>query len=78
MIGLPLAPSYLPGIPTPQQQTVLAAVPPIRQQLNRYRYAALKNSVLFFGNLVASIIFFFAIYKFLCVEKHMNDRNIGE
>jgi hypothetical protein len=39
MIGLPLAPSYLPGIPTPQQ-TVLTTVPPIRQQLNRYRYAA--------------------------------------
>jgi len=39
MIGLPLAPSYLPGIPTPQQP-VLTTVPPIRQQLNRYRYAA--------------------------------------
>ncbi len=39
MIGLPLAPSYLPGIPTPQQP-ILATVPPIRQQLNRYRYAA--------------------------------------
>ncbi|CAF4375401.1 unnamed protein product, partial [Rotaria socialis] len=35
MIGLPLAPSYLPGIPTPQQP-VLTAVPSIRQQLNRY------------------------------------------
>jgi hypothetical protein len=41
MIGLPLAPSYLPGIPTPQQP-VLTAVPPIRQQLNRYRYASLE------------------------------------
>jgi hypothetical protein len=40
MIGLPLAPSYLPGIPTPQQPAVLTAVPTIRQQLNRYRYAA--------------------------------------
>ncbi|CAF1991066.1 unnamed protein product [Rotaria magnacalcarata] len=36
MIGLPLAPSYLPGISTPQQP-VLTAVPSIRQQLNRYR-----------------------------------------
>jgi len=36
MIGLPLAPSYLPGIST-AQQPVLTAVPPIRQQLNRYR-----------------------------------------
>ncbi|CAF1657075.1 unnamed protein product [Rotaria magnacalcarata] len=35
MIGLPLAPSYLPGISTPQQP-VLTAVPSIRQQLNRY------------------------------------------
>ena len=43
MVGLPLAPSYLPGIPTAQQQTVLATVPPIRQQLNRYRYAALEK-----------------------------------
>jgi hypothetical protein len=49
MIGLPLAPSYLPGIPTPQQQPVLTTVPPIRQQLNRYRYAARENSVLFLG-----------------------------
>jgi hypothetical protein len=40
MIGLPLAPSYLPGIQTPQQQSVMATVPPIRHQLNRYRYAA--------------------------------------
>ncbi len=39
MIGLPLAPTYLPGIPTPQQ-AVLTTVPPIRQQLNRYRYDA--------------------------------------
>ncbi|CAF1042155.1 unnamed protein product [Adineta steineri] len=36
MIGLPLAPSYLSGIQTPQP-TVLTTVPPIRQQLNRYR-----------------------------------------
>jgi ELAV like protein 2/3/4 len=36
MIGLPLAPSYLPAIPTPQQP-VLTTIPPIRQQLNRYR-----------------------------------------
>ncbi|CAF1279494.1 unnamed protein product [Rotaria sordida] len=36
MIGLPLAPSYLSSIPTPQQP-VLTTVPPIRQQLNRYR-----------------------------------------
>ncbi|CAF3358690.1 unnamed protein product [Rotaria sp. Silwood1] len=36
MIGLPLAPSYLSGIPTPQQP-VLTTVPSIRQQLNRYR-----------------------------------------
>ncbi|CAF3885433.1 unnamed protein product [Rotaria sordida] len=35
MIGLPLAPSYLSSIPTPQQP-VLTTVPPIRQQLNRY------------------------------------------
>ncbi|CAF0987023.1 unnamed protein product [Rotaria sordida] len=35
MIGLPLAPSYLSGIPTPQQP-VLTTVPSIRQQLNRY------------------------------------------
>ncbi|UJR36768.1 hypothetical protein I4U23_029481 [Adineta vaga] len=42
MIGLPLAPSYLTGIPTPQQP-VLTTVPPMRQQLNRYRYAAVKS-----------------------------------
>ncbi|CAF3886002.1 unnamed protein product [Adineta steineri] len=36
MVGLPLAPSYLPGIPAPQQQPVLTTVAPIRQSLNRY------------------------------------------
>ena len=39
MIGLPLAPSYLPGIST-SQQPVLTTMPPMRQSLNRYRYAA--------------------------------------
>ncbi|CAF0922094.1 unnamed protein product [Adineta ricciae] len=53
MIGLPLAPSYLPGIPTPQQP-VLTTVPPIRQQLNRetherskYRYSPLSPADFF-------------------------------
>ncbi len=58
MIGLPLAPSYLPGIPTPQQQPVLTTVPPIRQQLNRYRYAARKHFCSRFGNLDACMCFF--------------------
>ena len=39
MIGLPLAPSYLSGIPTPQQP-VLTTVPPIRQQLNHSGHEA--------------------------------------
>lgn len=39
MMGLPLTPSYLSTIPT-AQQPVLATVPSIRQQLNRYEYAA--------------------------------------
>ncbi|CAF0798582.1 unnamed protein product [Adineta ricciae] len=46
MIGLPLAPSYLPGIPAPQQP-VLTTVPPIRQQLNRYRYSPLSPADFF-------------------------------
>lgn len=59
MIGLPLAPTYLPGIPTPQQP-VLTTVPPIRQQLNRYRYAALS-----YTSFWEDIVFIsFAIYKF--------------
>ena len=57
MIGLPLAPSYLSGIPIPQQP-VLTTVPPIRQQLNRYRYAALK--FFFFEN-----IYYFMLLLFL-------------
>ncbi|CAF1620370.1 unnamed protein product [Rotaria magnacalcarata] len=36
MIGLPLAPSYLSGLSAPQQP-VLTTVPPMRQQMNRYR-----------------------------------------
>ena len=40
MIGLPLAPSYLSGMPT-VQQPVLTTMPPIRQPMNRYRYAIL-------------------------------------
>ena len=39
VVGLPLAPSYLSSISAPQQP-ILSAVSPIRQQLNRYRYAA--------------------------------------
>ncbi|CAM4924566.1 unnamed protein product [Rotaria socialis] len=36
MIGLPLAPSYLPGL-SASQQPVLTTAPPMRQQMNRYR-----------------------------------------
>ena len=50
MIGLPLAPSYLSGIPTPQQP-VLTTVPPIRQQLNRYRYAARLIDIVLMGKI---------------------------
>ncbi|CAF4142107.1 unnamed protein product [Rotaria socialis] len=35
MIGLPLAPSYLPGL-SASQQPVLTTAPPMRQQMNRY------------------------------------------
>ena len=42
MIGLPLAPSYLPAAIPTSQSTVLTTIPPIRQQLNRYRYALLN------------------------------------
>ncbi|CAF1676299.1 unnamed protein product, partial [Adineta ricciae] len=41
MIGLPLAPSYLPGIPTPQP-SVLTTVPSLRQPMNRYRYSPMS------------------------------------
>ncbi|UJR09460.1 hypothetical protein I4U23_013698 [Adineta vaga] len=46
MIGLPLAPSYLPGIPAPQP-SVITTVPPLRQQLNRYRYSPLSPADFF-------------------------------
>ena len=39
MMGLPLAPSYLSALPT-NQTPVLTTVAPMRQPLNRYRYAA--------------------------------------
>ncbi|CAF3519043.1 unnamed protein product [Rotaria sp. Silwood1] len=55
MIGLPLAPSYLSGIPTPQQP-VLATVPPIRQQLNRYRYSPLSPADFFAAAATASYL----------------------
>jgi hypothetical protein len=65
MIGLPLAPSYIPGIPTPQQP-VLTTIPPIRQQLNRYRYAARFMGFLFSvaRNCFFSALSFFAKFIF--------------
>jgi len=81
MIGLPLAPSYLPGIPTPQQQSVMATVPPIRHQLNRYRYADhLIYIFSFFGGkyYFLQIVSFFLLFALFCLEKRMNDPNIGE
>ena len=44
MVGLPLAPSYIPAIPT-SPSSVLTTIPPIRQQLNRYRYAHLLECI---------------------------------
>jgi hypothetical protein len=79
MIGLPLAPSYLSGIPT-SQQPVLTTVPTMRQPLNRYRYAALSIHICFVLCL-ADIQLMFAIYDLPCIfnlEKLMNDRNIGK
>ncbi|CAF1007013.1 unnamed protein product [Rotaria sordida] len=55
MIGLPLAPSYLSSIPTPQQP-VLTTVPPIRQQLNRYRYSPLSPADFFAAAATASYL----------------------
>ncbi|CAF3871101.1 unnamed protein product [Rotaria sp. Silwood2] len=55
MIGLPLAPSYLTGIPTPQQP-VLTTVPSIRQQLNRYRYSPLSPADFFAAAATASYL----------------------
>jgi hypothetical protein len=81
MIGLPLAPSYLPGIPTPQQQSVMATIPPIRHQLNRYRYAALLLYIFFFCREILFLMqnsFFFLLFALFCLEKRMNDPNIGE
>ncbi|CAF1158617.1 unnamed protein product [Didymodactylos carnosus] len=47
MMGLPLAP-YISGVPgAPAQQAVLTTVPPIRQQLNRYRYSPLSPADFF-------------------------------
>ena len=79
MIGLPLAPSYLPGIPT-SQSSVLTAVPAIRPSMNRYRYAAHGWSS---GNsfCARSICWTFAIcfsFTFVCIEKRTSDPNIGE
>lgn len=87
MIGLPLAPSYLPGIPT-QQPSVLTTVPSLRQPMNRYRYAALliySSNVELVGNmifywliLILQKIFLFLLFQLFCLEKRMNDQNIGE
>ena len=43
MVGLPLAPSYLTALPA-TATSVLTAVPPVRQTLNRYRYAQFVSS----------------------------------
>jgi hypothetical protein len=61
MIGLPLAPSYLAGIPIPQQ-AVLTTVPPIRQQLNRYRYAA---QFIFFLEAISHFIILFLFFCYI-------------
>ena len=77
MIGLPLAPSYLPGI-SPSQQPVLTAVPSMRQSLNRYRYAAPSIDVrfgVFLANVVSLSLISFALF---CIERHMNAPNIGK